>query len=75
LLEAVLTGHGLSRHALAGAVTILGAWLVFAWPEARTLVALGVIGVKCDVGSRLEVAHGPGRIGIVWEGGCSLSLL
>jgi drug/metabolite transporter (DMT)-like permease len=35
LLEAVLTGHGLSRHALAGAVTILGAWLVFAWPEAR----------------------------------------
>lgn len=34
LLEAILTGHGLSRHALAGVATILGAWLLFAWPTA-----------------------------------------
>jgi drug/metabolite transporter (DMT)-like permease len=31
--DAVLSGHAPARHAVVGVVVVLGAWLVFAWPD------------------------------------------
>ena len=33
LIDAIVGGRAPARHVVAGVVIVLGAWLVFAWPE------------------------------------------
>ena len=35
LIDAIVGGRAPARHVVAGVVIVLGAWLVFAWPERR----------------------------------------
>jgi drug/metabolite transporter (DMT)-like permease len=39
VIDAGLSGHAPSRHVGVGIMILLGAWLVFAWPERGSVVA------------------------------------
>ena len=40
VINAVVSGQAPARHAVVGVVVVLGAWLVFAWPERMQVSSL-----------------------------------